>query len=257
MEKRLLLYYLFLPAVILIVWWVSTDILGLFPHYILPPLSKVGHSFVELIVEGSPSGTLFQHTSSSLSRVITGFLVAVSLAVPAGVLMGWSKRIHNVFYPLVEIIRPIPPIAWIPLSILWSIGLGFRSAVFIVFIGAFFPTLLSTINGVNGVERLLVEVGYTLGAKENQILRKVVIPRALPIIFTGMRISMGVGWMCVIAAEMVAVRSGLGYLIIESERILRTDRIIVGMLSIGLISLTIDRAFAWVHGRLFKWYGKQ
>jgi ABC-type nitrate/sulfonate/bicarbonate transport system permease component len=157
--------------------------------------------------------------------------------------------------PVVEIMRPIPPIAWIGLAILWF-GLGINSAIFLVFIGAFFPILLNTISGVRNVDKRLIEVASTFGARDHEVLRKVVIPAAMPTIFTGLRVGMGIGWMCVVAAEMINPQHGLGDLILSSSSFLRTDRVMVGMISIGILGLIInlilqlagDRIFAWQKG---------
>jgi NitT/TauT family transport system permease protein len=197
-------------------------------------------------------GSLFVNAGWSLLRVLLGFLVATIIAVPLGVAMGWIPELSYIVDPIVEIIRPIPPIAWIGLALLWF-GIGLNSAIFLVFIGAFFPILLNTIAGVRNVERRLIEVAYTFGASDWNVLRKVVIPAASPTIYTGLRVGMGIGWMCVVAAEMIAVRYGLGNLIIESTNLLQTDRVMVGMITIGLLGLAINYIFQIVGNRIFQW----
>ena len=166
--------------------------------------------------------------------------------------MGWISEISFIVDPIVEIIRPIPPIAWIGLALLWF-GIGLNSAIFLVFIGAFFPILLNTIAGVRNVEKRLIEVAYTFGASDWNVLRKVVLPAASPTIYTGLRVGMGIGWMCVVAAEMIAVRYGLGNLILEASNFLQTDRVMVGMITIGLLGLAINYIFQIVGDRIFKW----
>jgi len=166
--------------------------------------------------------------------------------------MGWVPEISYFLDPIVEIIRPIPPIAWIGLALLWF-GIGLNSAVFLVFIGAFFPILLNTIDGVRNVDKRLIEVAYTFGASDWDVLRKVVLPSASPIIYTGLRVGMGIGWMCVVAAEMIAVRYGLGNQILESTNLLQTDKVLVGMITIGLLGLAINYIFTIVGKRIFKW----
>jgi NitT/TauT family transport system permease protein len=166
--------------------------------------------------------------------------------------MGWLPEISYIVDPIVEVIRPIPPIAWIGLALLWF-GIGINSAIFLVFIGAFFPILLNTIAGVRNVEKRLIEVAYTFGASDWNVLRKVVIPAASPTIYTGLRVGMGIGWMCVVAAEMIAVRFGLGNMILEGSNLLQTDVVMVGMITIGLLGLTINYVFQVAGNRLFKW----
>ena len=195
---------------------------------------------------------LFLDAGWSLLRVLLGFGIASLIAIPLGVIMGWSRTASDVIDPVVEILRPIPPIAWIGVALLWF-GLGLYSAIFLVFIGVFFPVLLNTISGVRNVDKKLIEVAYTFGASDLEVLRKVVIPAALPTIYTGMRVGMGIGWMCVVAAEMINPQNGLGNLILTSYNFSRTDRVLVGMIMIGILGLTINTIFQIVGDRIFAW----
>jgi NitT/TauT family transport system permease protein len=233
---------------ILIIWELVTSVLGMFKWILLPPPTDVLISMVGMIADGS----LFVRAEWSLLRVLLGFVVAAFIAVPLGVAMGWSRKVMYIVNPVVEILRPIPPIAWIGLALLWF-GIGLSSAVFLVFIGAFFPILLNTIDGVRNVEKRLIEVAYTFGASDREVLTKVVVPAALPTIYTGMRVGMGIGWMCVVAAEMIAARYGLGELILDSSNLLQTDKVMVGMITIGILGLAINFLFEWAGVWLFKW----
>jgi NitT/TauT family transport system permease protein len=233
---------------VLIIWELVTAVLGIFKWFVLPPPTDVLMTMIGML----SSGELFMHAEWSLLRVLLGFLVAAAVAVPLGVAMGWFKSINYIVNPIVEILRPIPPIAWIGLALLWF-GIGLSSAIFLVFIGAFFPILLNTIDGVKSVEKRLIEVAYTFGATDREVLTKVVLPAASPVIFTGMRVGMGIGWMCVVAAEMIAVRYGLGNLILEASNLLQTDRVMVGMITIGILGLAINFLFEWAGSWLFKW----
>jgi ABC-type nitrate/sulfonate/bicarbonate transport system permease component len=204
---------------------------------------------------GMPPGHLLhEHLIYSLLRVALGYSLAAATAIPFGVLMGMSKGLRTIVDPLVEIVRPIPPLAWIPIAILW-LGIGMRSAAFIIFIGAFFPILLNTISGVLSVSRILVEVSRTLGARRRHILLKVIVPCATPSIFTGMRIGLGIGWMTLVAAEFTGVKRGygLGYMIMTARDIQRPDLIIAGMLFIGLIGLVIDFTIRKIESNILKW----
>lgn len=234
--------------ILIVIWQVATGVLQLVKPAILPPPSEVLLTTISMVMDGE----LFMHAGYSLMRVLLGFLAAVVIAVPLGIAMGWIREVSYIVDPVIEVLRPIPPIAWIGLAILWF-NVGLTLAVFLVFIGAFFPVLLNTITGVRGVDKKLIEVAYTFGASDFEILRKVVIPAALPTIFTGMRVGMGIGWMCVVAAEMVAVKYGLGSLILDASNFMQSDRVLVGMITIGVLGLLLNVAFQLAGDRLFGW----
>jgi len=198
------------------------------------------------------SGELASHILTSLLRVAVGFLIAAAIAVPLGVAIGWLKVVESLADPILEILRPIPPIAWIPIAMLWF-GLGFKPAVFLIFIGAFFPILLNTIAGVRGTPRLLVEGVRTLGASDRDILVKVVTPSSIPSIVAGLRIGVGVGWMCLVAAEMTGSSSGLGYMVIYYSGILETSSVMVGMLAIGAIGYAMSYVIGRIESHLLRW----
>jgi ABC-type nitrate/sulfonate/bicarbonate transport system permease component len=233
---------------VILLWELATGVFHLFKWIVLPPPTDVFVTMVSMALDGS----LFINAGWSLLRVLLGFLVAAIIAVPLGVAMGWLPEISLIFDPVIEVIRPIPPIAWIGLALLWF-GIGLNSAIFLVFIGAFFPILLNTIDGVRNVEKRLIEVAYTFGANDWNVLRKVVLPAASPTIYTGMRVGMGIGWMCVVAAEMIAVKFGLGNMILEGSNLLQTDVVMVGMITIGLMGLAINYIFQIAGNYLFKW----
>jgi ABC-type nitrate/sulfonate/bicarbonate transport system permease component len=166
--------------------------------------------------------------------------------------MGYWKVVDEQFDPLVEVLRPIPPLAWIPLSILWF-GIGDIQNQFIIFLGMFFPILLNTIAGVKSVEPNLIRAARCLGASETRILRRIVLPAALPQIMTGIRVGMGFGWMALVAAELIGANSGLGFLINDARTVLRTDYVIVGMITIGLVGLSIDQFIRLLGRRVMPW----
>ena len=234
--------------VVIIVTWEIFSVLDIFPWIFLPPLEDVLTEFLGMILRGD----IFVDAGYSLLRVGLGFIVALGIAIPLGVIIGWFPLAFKIFDPLIEITRPIPPLAWTGLALLWF-GIGLSSSVFLVFLGAFFPILLNTIAGVKGIDKKFIEAAHILGANEKQVLTKVVIPGSLPSIFTGIRIGMGVGWMVVVAAEMIAARHGLGSLIIISTNIGRTDRVLVGMIMIGILGLIIDYSLRHLSKRLFVW----
>lgn len=197
------------------------------------------------------SGELLFHLMASLKREAVAFLLSMT-AIPLGIAMGWSRVVYNQVNPIMEILRPIPPLAWIPLSILWF-GIGDAQNQFIIFLGIFFPILVNTVVGVKNIEPNLVRAARSLGAPEYKVLTRVVFKGALPQIITGIRIGLGVGWMALVAAELVGANSGLGFVINDARSMLRTDIIVVGMLTIGLVGLLIDSAIRILSRYLLPW----
>lgn len=185
-------------------------------------------------------GSLWDHIASSLFRVGAGYLLAAAVAIPLGLLMGWFKGVFATLNPLIQILRPISPIAWIPLAILWF-GVGNFSPIFLIFLASVFPIIVETAAGVHSIERQYIRAAQNFDVSGLALFRQVVIPASLPHIITGMRISLGVAWLVVVAAEMIALRSGLGYLIIDSRNAgNRYDLVVAGMVIIGLTGLLLD-----------------
>jgi ABC-type nitrate/sulfonate/bicarbonate transport system permease component len=234
-------------VVIVIVWQLVVAIFR--PHVsLLPPPVLAAHEFWALFA----TGDLFVHTGTSLARVFSAWTITAAIAIPLGLAMGWSRRLERLVDPFVEIFRPISPLAWIPLAILWF-GIGEAGKVFVVCVATLFPTLLSTIAGVKRIDPVLVHAGQVLGcASQASLFRKVIFPAALPSIVVGLRISFGTGWAAIIAAELVAARSGLGYLIANGMEILRADKVLVGMAMIGILGVSFDALFRYLHRR-FSW----
>ena len=237
-----------LIAVLLLLWqYVSTSVLDSTTSILLPPPTKIFVAAWELL----RSGELLRHARDSLEREMTAFLWA-TVSIPIGIAMGWWKWVNEQVDPLMEMLRPVPPLAWIPLSILWF-GIGDTQNEFIIFLGIFFPILLNTVTGVKSIEVNLIRAARCLGASEWNILWRIVVKAALPQIVTGIRIGLGVGWMALVAAELVGANSGLGFLINDARTVLRTDYIIVGMATIGLIGLLIDQVIRELGRRLLPW----
>jgi len=235
--------------------WEALGAAGIVPENRLPPPTHVLGGLGELISRGLPPGShLLGHCVASLRRVLGGVAAALAVGIPLGLLMGRSARLRSLVNPFVEILRPIPPLAWVPIAILW-LGIGDGSAVFIIFLGAFFPILLNTVGGVLSIERGLVEAAIILGASKRDLFLKVLAPGALPATITGVRIAVGVGWMTVVAAEFTGVRSGygLGYMIMTARDIQRADQIVAGMLVIGLIGYAMDALIRVAERRLLRW----
>ena len=204
-----------------------------------------------LSVEKALAQLLHQHVlwadiGDSLRRVALGFGLAALIAIPLGLALGWYPALNQVVNPVIQILRPISPIAWIPVAILFF-GVGERPAVFLIFLSAFFPIVVACVSGVSNVPLIFRRAGRNFGLSPTQILARVVFPAALPQILIGLRIALGVAWLVVVAAEMIAVDSGLGYLVIDSRNSgKRYDLVVAAMLVIGLIGLMLDLGFRWL-----------
>ena len=228
-------------------WWVGVTLTG---SVIFPTPWQVVTGAVELVQDG----TLFRHIGSSLLRVGAGFGLAVAVALPLGLWMGWVRGVYGTLNPLVQILRPISPIAWIPIAILW-LGVGDASPIFLIFLSSVFPMVVQTTAGVHTIERRYLQAAENFGVARRTLFTQVVIPAVLPQIIVGMRIGLGVAWLVVVAAEMIALRSGLGYLIIDSRNAgNRYDLVIAGMIIIGLIGLLLDGVMRLLEGlRSVRW----
>src|SRR6188768_1463628 len=205
-------------------------------------------------LELARDGTLWEHIGASLMRVGAGFGLAVVLAIPLGLWMGWVHGAFVTLNPLFQILRPISPIAWIPIAILW-LGVGNASPIFLIFIASVFPMILQTAAGVHTIDRRFLRAASNFQVSRWDRLLRVVLPAVLPQIIVGMRISLGVAWLVVVAAEMIALRSGLGYLIIDSRNAgNRYDLVIAGMIIIGLIGLLLDGLMRLLEGmKIVRW----
>jgi NitT/TauT family transport system permease protein len=237
-------------AVLVAVWWVATGFLKLVPEFLLPSPEDVWRSFVSLGFSGERGGallgyrvSLWGHIAASALRLLGGFGIAVAVAVPVGILMASFRTIDDLLDPLIESLRPIPPIAWTPLAILWF-GIGVPPILFIIFLGAFWPVLLNTILGVREVRTVLVRAGQSLGASRLQIFARIVLPAALPYVFTGLRSGLTVGWWMIVPAEMITAETGLGFLIMRARENGQTAHVITGIIAVALVGYLFQRAMA-------------
>lgn len=234
-------------AVLIAAWWatVITTHSLIFPT----PWAVVTGTW-ELIY----NGTLWQHIAASLTRVAIGFGLAVCVAVPLGLWMGWVRGAYRTLNPLFQILRPISPIAWIPIAILWF-GIGDVSPIYLIFISSVFPMVVQTTVGVHTIEKRYLRAAENFGVPRRTLFTRVVIPAVLPQIVVGMRIGLGVAWLVVVAAEMIALHSGLGYMIMDSRNAgNRYDLVVAGMIIIGLIGLSLDGLMRLLEGnRWVRW----
>ena len=234
--------------------WQTACWTGLVAPALLASPAEVGLALVDLCRTGMPPGrTLPMHAWMSLTRVLTGTGLAVALGTPIGLALGASPRLRGLIMPLVDFIRPIPPLAWIPLAILWF-GLGNPPSFFLISIGAFFPVLMNTIAGVNHVDGIYLRAARNLGVGSWTMFTRVILPAATPYILAGVRIGIGTAFIVVIVSEMIAVNDGLGFRILEAREFMWSDKIIAGMLTIGLLGLAIDTAISRLNNHLLRWH---
>ena len=246
----------------LLVLWEAAGRAGLLPEGILPMPSTIAHTWkIWAFGQGGAaasfglnpySGTWGWTVLYSARRVAEGFAVAVLVAVPLGILIGWSAGVARTFDPLIQGLRPIPITAWLPFSIA-LFGIRDMGAVFLIALGAFYPIVVNTTHGARDVGRNLIRAASMMGARQTDLLLRVVFPNALPAIFTGMRIGLGIAWTAVIVAEIVAVKSGLGYVLWDAYYVGRMDVVLADMVSIGLAGFLTDRLMVFLAARTLHW----
>jgi NitT/TauT family transport system permease protein len=256
----------FVVPVLILAAWEGISRGGIVSPIVLPAPSQVVVRWIAYLSPLEPydpakgswiawalSGELPHDAFASLYRVIGGFAIGAGLALPLGLFMGARPAVYELFNPVVQIVRPIPPIAFIPLAILWF-GLGNPPAFFLISLGAFFPVLMNTIAGVRNVDAIYLRAARNLGAGEWTLFRRVMLPAAMPYILTGVRVGIGVAFIVVIVAEMIAVNSGLGYRILEAREYFWSDKIIAGMITIGFAGLGIDFLMNRLNRWLLRWH---
>ncbi len=228
-------------ATAIVIWEIVARIIDI--KYILPSFTSVVSAFIGLVQDGE----LYRDIMTSLNYFVLGIGLAILVGIPIGTMMGWFKSIDRAVDPIIEMIRPIPPLAWIPFAILWF-GLNKYAAGFVIFVGAVFPILINTYTGFKNTPKVLVESGKVLGCVKNKdIILRIALPSALPSIATGIRVGMGVGWMCVVAAEIFGVSTyGIGRKIWFWNDLHHMDMVLTYMLVLGMIALIIDRAFRYL-----------
>lgn len=244
-----------IPLAILLILWQLIAMIATRNQMAGPiGLDEVARQFIDLLIVGDSEGqTLLVHASLSLYRVGLGFVAAILTACPIGIAIGRYRFVDSILGPVVEAMRPIPPIAWIPISILLFQSNFTAGQVFIIWVGAFFPILLNTTAGVKRTESVHLDVASTFGASESQILRKIILPSAAPEIFAGLRIGFGIGWMCLVAAEMIGGGLGLGYLVILTEQLGLVGQTISAMLVIGVIGFAFSYLFLSIERYLLRY----
>lgn len=219
---------------VVVLWEVVSRFSG-WSSQVLPPPVAVFSGLIELVNDGS----IFEHAVASLYRVTIGFYLAAILAIPLGIFLGRQPVANQFMNPLIQFLRPISPLAWIPLAMLWF-GIGDQPAIFLIFLSSFFPLLVATIIAVDSISPIYFQVAANFNFSKFEVTTKIVVPAIIPEVLTALRLTIAIAWLVVVAAEMIAVQSGLGYLILDSRNALRMDYVMVGMIVIGVIGLFLD-----------------
>lgn len=219
---------------LLVLWEILARFSG-WSKYVFPDPLTVVASMAELVKDG----TIFKHTIASLYRVTWGFYLAIIFGIPLGILLGRVNLLHRITNPLIQFLRPISPLAWIPLAMLWF-GIGDQPAIFLIFLSSFFPLTVSTTIAVKNINPAYFQVAANFNFSKVEIITRLIVPAIVPEVVTALRISVTIAWLVVVAAEMIAVQSGLGYLILDARNALRMDYVMDAMIVIGLIGLLLD-----------------
>lgn len=241
-------------AAFLALWLAATN-LGWVKPLFLPSPQAVWEQLIAVSQDGFADASLLTHIGWSALRVFSAFALAVVTAIPLGIMMGVNRVARGIFDPLVEFYRPLPPLAYLPLVVIWM-GIGEGSKVLLIYLAMFAPLALSARAGVRAVAIEQIHAAYSMGASRGQVLRHVIMPAALPEMLTGMRIAIGFGWTTLVAAEMIAATAGLGFMVLSASKFMVTEVVIMGILVIGLMALLFDFGMRWLERRLVPWKGK-
>ncbi|TMH34824.1 MAG: ABC transporter permease [Betaproteobacteria bacterium] len=235
-------------AAVVVLWYLATTFTQIIPPVYFPTPAEVLQAFRQITVQGYADGQLQQHFLHSCWLVLMGFAAAVGLGVPLGMLMGWSRRAEALINPVFLLLRPIPPLAWIPLAIVW-LGLGDAAKVLVIWFAAFVPAVINSYAGVRSIEPYLIEAARSLGIRGAMLVREVLFPGALPLIFTGLRLSLQACWTTLVAAELIGAIVGLGHVLYQAGLDLFPAMIVVGMIGVaiagGLMTTALGRLEAW------------
>ena len=242
-------------VVVLVALWFGVTALGVIKPLFLPSPQAVFQQFMEYVNGTANDKPLWQHFAASMFRVFSAFALAVVTAVPVGIAMGMSRVARGIFDPPIEFYRPLPPLSYLPLIIIWF-GIDELPKVLLIFLSCFAPLALAARSGMRSASQEQIHAAYSMGASYAQVVRHVVLPSALPEILVGMRIAIGFGWTTLVAAEMVAANVGLGQMVLNASNFLRTDIVIMGIIVIGVVAYLFDLLMRWAERRLVPWKGR-
>jgi len=244
-----------ITALILIALWFLVTSMGWVRPLFLPSPIAVYNKFILAMTDGVANSTLTEHTLASLGRVFGAFALACVTAIPVGILMGVNRFVRGVLDPIIEFYRPLPPLAYLPLVIIW-LGIGEFPKVFLIFLAIFAPMAIAARAGVRSVSTEQIHAAYAMGATSRQVITQVIMKAALPEIFTGMRIGIGVGWTTLVAAEMVAASRGLGFMVLNAAEYLASDTVIMGIIVIGVFAFAFDLLIRYLEKVFIPWKGR-
>ena len=241
--------------VLLAVWWAVAAQQWVSPLFLPPP----GQVLAKLITIAGPQGfmdaTLWQHLGASLARILVALLAAVVIGIPVGIAMGLSPTVRGILDPLIELYRPVPPLAYLPLMVIWF-GIGETSKILLIYLAIFAPVAMSALAGVKSAQQVRIRAAQSLGASRLQVLLFVILPGALPEILTGLRIGLGVGWSTLVAAELIAATRGLGFMVQSAGEFLATDVVLAGIAVIAIIAFLLELGLRALQRRLTPWHGE-
>ena len=240
---------------IFILWFITTK-LGLFDEKLVPAPKSVWDAFIDIVQHGYKNYTLFQHLLVSMNRLISAFLSAVIIAIPLGLLSGYSSKTRAIFEPIIEFYRPLPPLAYYTLLVLWM-GIGNESKIVLLFLACFAPIYISCVAAVIKIKEDYINSAYAAGANKLQVFIFVIFPACLPDIFTGTRTALGVAYTTLVSAEMVAANSGIGWMVLDASRYLRSDVIFLGIIIMGITGILLDRIIQLLENKIVPWKGKE
>ncbi|WLS79300.1 taurine ABC transporter permease TauC [Erwinia pyri] len=241
--------------VVLAIWWAVTALKLIAPLF-LPAPYQVFHQLLTIAsAQGFMDATLWQHLAASLTRIVIALLAAVVIGVPVGILMGLNETARGILDPLIELYRPVPPLAYLPLMVIWF-GIGETSKILLIYLAIFAPVALSAVAGVKSAQQVRIRAAQALGGSRWQVLWYVILPGALPEILTGVRIGLGVGWSTLVAAELIAATRGLGFMVQSAGEFLATDVVLAGIAVIALIAFTLEVGLRALQRRLTPWHGE-
>lgn len=241
-------------VVLFALWFIATNAGWVKPLF-LPSPQAVLRQFVEYLTGAANDKPLWQHFAASMFRVFTAFALACVTAIPIGIAMGMSRVARGIFDPPIEFYRPLPPLAYLPLIIIWF-GIDELPKVLLIFLSCFAPLALAARSGMRSASQEQINAAYSMGASYMQVIRHVILPSAMPDILVGMRIAIGFGWTTLVAAEMVAANVGLGQMVLNASNFLRTDIVIMGIIVIGVLAFAFDMVMRYLEKVLVPWKGK-
>ncbi|HBY9530919.1 taurine ABC transporter permease TauC [Klebsiella aerogenes] len=242
-------------AVLLAIWWAVTALQLISPLFLPSPWQVLQKLLTIAGPQGFMDATLWQHLAASLTRIAIALVLAAIVGVPVGIAMGLSPTVRGILDPLIELYRPVPPLAWLPLVIIWF-GIGETPKILLIYLAIFSPVVMSTLAGVKSAQQVRVRAAQSLGASRAQVLWLVILPGALPEILTGLRIGLGVGWSTLVAAELIAATRGLGFMVQSAGEFLATDVVLAGIAVIAIIAFVLELGLRALQRRLTPWHGE-